>query len=253
MAMTGGSTTPNSEAQARKPRPPWRRLLPLAVLVAGVATVFALGIDDYLSFEALRDNRALLLEQVARYGILAGLAYMAVYVVVVALSLPGATFVSLAGGFLFGVTAATVYTVIGATLGATVIFLIARTAVGDALSRRAGPALRRMEDGFRDNALSYLLVLRLVPLFPFWLVNLVPALLGVRLRIYVLGTFVGIIPGTFVYCLAGQGLGSVFESGETLTLSGILTPTMIAALAGLAGLALLPVAYKRLRGRNAAR
>ena len=110
-----------------------------------------------------------------------------------------------------------------------------------------------MEDGFRDNALSYLLVLRLVPLFPFWLVNLVPALLGVRLRIYVLGTFVGIIPGTFVYCLAGQGLGSVFESGETLTLSGILTPTMIAALAGLAGLALLPVAYKRLRGRNAAR
>ena len=251
--MTGGSTTPDSEPEAQTPRPLWRRLLPLAVLAAIIATVFALGIDDYLSFEALRDNRALLLGQVAQYGILAGLAYIALYSAVVALSLPGATFMSLAGGFLFGVAAATVYTVIGATLGATVIFLVARTAVGDALYRRAGPALRRMEDGFRENALSYLLVLRLVPLFPFWLVNLVPALLGVRLGIYVLGTFVGIIPGTFVYCLAGQGLGSVFESGEAFTLSGILTPTMIAALAGLAGLALLPVAYKRLRGRNAAR
>jgi len=229
-------------------RPLWRRLVPLALLAAAIALAFALGLDDYLSFEALRANRERLLELVQRYGVVAGIGYMAVYAGVVALSLPGATFMTLAGGFMFGAALATLYTVIGATAGATVIFLIARTAAGDVLARRAGPALRRMEQGFRDNALNYLLVLRLIPLFPFWLVNLVPALLEVPLRTYVIGTFFGIIPGTFVYCLAGAGLGSVLESGAEFSLAGVLTPTMIAALAGLALLALLPIAYKRLRG-----
>jgi len=229
-------------------RPLWRRLVPLALLAAAIALAFALGLDDYLSFEALRANRERLLELVQRYGVVAGFGYMAVYAGVVALSLPGATFMTLAGGFMFGAALATLYTVIGATAGATVIFLIARTAAGDVLARRAGPALRRMEQGFRDNALNYLLVLRLIPLFPFWLVNLVPALLEVPLRTYVIGTFFGIIPGTFVYCLAGAGLGSVLESGAEFSLAGVLTPTMIAALAGLALLALLPIAYRRLRG-----
>ena len=229
-------------------RPLWRRLVPLALLAAAIALAFALGLDDYLSFEALRANRERLLELVQRYGVVAGIGYMAVYAGVVALSLPGATFMTLAGGFMFGAALATLYTVIGATAGATVIFLIARTAAGDVLARRAGPALRRMEQGFRDNALNYLLVLRLIPLFPFWLVNLVPALLEVPLRTYVIGTFFGIIPGTFVYCLAGAGLGSVLESGAEFSLAGVLTPTMIAALAGLALLALLPIAYRRLRG-----
>jgi uncharacterized membrane protein YdjX (TVP38/TMEM64 family) len=233
-------------------RPLWRRLLPAAVLVAAIAAAFALGLADYLSFETLRDNRAHLLAWVASYGIVAGLAYIAAYIVVVALSLPGAIFVSLAGGFMFGAALATVYTVVGATVGATVIFLVARSAVGDLFYEKAGSGLRRMEDGFRDNALSYLLFLRLIPLFPFWLVNLVPAFLGVSLRVYLIGTFFGIIPGTFVYCLAGAGLGSVFEAGETFSVASVLTPKMIAALVGLAVLALLPVVYKRLRGRGAA-
>jgi uncharacterized membrane protein YdjX (TVP38/TMEM64 family) len=245
--MTGDSTTSDSEGEAPPPKALWRRLLPAALLLATLALALALGADDYLSFEALRDNRALLLDHVARLGILAGLVYIAIYTVVVALSLPGATFLTLSGGFLFGAVEGAFYSVIGATFGATIIFLIARTAVGDALTKRAGPALQRMEQGFRDNALSYLLVLRLIPLFPFWLVNLVPAMLGVPLRIYVLGTFFGIMPGSFVYSLAGAGLGSVFESGEAFTLAGILTPTMIAALVGLAALSMLPVLYKRLR------
>jgi len=243
----GQDTQPPAPAA---PRPLWLRLLPVAVLAAVIVAVFALGLDDYLSFQALRDNRERLLDWVARYGVVAGLGYMAIYVAVTALSLPGATFVTLAGGFMFGAVLAAAYTVIGATAGATVIFLIARYAAGDALYRRAGPAIRRMEDGFRRNAFNYLLVLRLVPLFPFWLVNLVPALLGVRLGTYVAATFIGIIPGTFVYCLAGAGLGSVFESGESFSVRSVLTPTMVAALAGLAALSLLPVAYKRLRGRG---
>ena len=252
--MTGGSTTSSRRAAAAgtATRPLWRRLLPAAVLVAALAAALALGLDDYLSFEALRDNRAHLLAWVGRYGIVAGLAYIGVYIAVAALSLPGATFVSLAGGFTFGATLATLYTVVGATIGATVIFLVARSAVGDFFYEKAGPGLRRMEDGFRDNALSYLLVLRLIPLFPFWLVNLVPAFLGVSLRVYLIGTFFGIIPGTFVYCLAGAGLASVFEAGETFSVASVLTPKIIAALVGLAVLAVVPVVYKRLRGRGAA-
>lgn len=231
-------------------RPLWRRLLPLALLAAAIALAFAFGADDYLSFDALRAHREDLLALVARYGVLAGLGYMAVYAGVVALSLPGAIFMTLSGGFMFGAVLGTVYTVIGATVGATVIFLIARTAAGGVLARRAGPAVRRMEQGFREDALSYMLVLRLIPVFPFWLVNLAAAVLDVPPRIYVFATFVGIVPGTFVYCLAGAGLGSVLESGEAFSVRSVLTPTMIAALVGLALLSLLPVAYKRIRARR---
>ncbi|HJN20782.1 MAG: TVP38/TMEM64 family protein [Alphaproteobacteria bacterium] len=244
--MTGDSTTSYSDSEAPPPKALWRRLLPAALLLCALALALVLGIDDYLSFATLRDNHALLLKHVAQLGILAGIVYIAIYIVVVALSFPGAIFLTLSSGFLFGVVEGAFYSVIGATLGATVIFLVARTAVGDTLSRRAAPALQRMEQGFHKNALSYLLVLRLIPLFPFWLVNLVPALLGVSLRIYMLGTFFGIIPGSFVYSLTGASLGSAFESHENFTLAGILTPVMIMALVGLAALSMLPVLYKRL-------
>ena len=230
-----------------RPRPAWRRFLPLIVIVAAIALVFGLGLDDYLSFDALRDNHDRLRDFVAVHGIAAAAGYIALYTVAVALSLPGATFLTLAGGFMFGAVIGASMAVIGATAGATVIFLIAKTALGNALRDRAGASLKRTEDGFRANALNYLLVLRLIPLFPFWLVNLVPAFLGVPLRTYVLGTFIGIIPGTFVYCLAGAGLGEIFASGEEFSVKSILTPTMIGALVGLAVLAMLPIVYKRYR------
>jgi uncharacterized membrane protein YdjX (TVP38/TMEM64 family) len=230
-------------------RPAWRRFLPLAVLGTAIGIAFSLGLDDYLSFETLRDNRERLADFVGNHAIAAGATYIAVYTVVVAVSLPGATFLTLAGAFMFGAFLGTALTLVGATAGATVIFLVAKSALGNALRERAGPGLKRMEEGFRDNAFNYLLVLRLIPLFPFWLVNLVPAFLGVPLRTYVIGTFIGIIPGTFVYCLAGAGLSEIFESGEDFSAANILTPTMIAALVGLAVLALLPVIHKRYRAR----
>jgi uncharacterized membrane protein YdjX (TVP38/TMEM64 family) len=174
---------------------------------------------------------------------------MAIYAAVIALSVPGGAVLTIAGGFLFGTLPATLYVVVAATLGATILFLIARTALGDPLRARAGPWLRRMEAGFAENALSYLLVLRLIPIFPFWLVNLVPAFLGVGLGTYVLGTFFGIIPGSFVYASVGNGLGAVFDAGETPDVGIIFEPSILVPIVGLAVLALLPVAHRKFKAR----
>lgn len=231
-------------------RGPLRRLLPLAALLAALAAVLALDLHSYLSLEALRDHRVALSAFVADNRLLAILTFMALYAVAIALSVPGGLVLTVAGGFLFGALTATAYVVVAATLGATAIFLAARTALGDSLRRRAGPWLARMESGFRENAFSYLLVLRLIPIFPFFVVNLVPAFLGVGLRTYVVATFLGIIPGSYVYALVGAGLGSVFEQGGDITLGGVFTPEVIGALVGLSLLSLLPVAYKRWRGRR---
>ncbi|MEQ8355735.1 MAG: VTT domain-containing protein [Kiloniellaceae bacterium] len=175
---------------------------------------------------------------------------MLLYAAATALSLPGGLVLTVAGGFLFGVALGTAYVVVAATLGATAVFLIARSALGDLFRAKAGPFAQRMEEGFRENALSYMLMLRLIPLFPFFVVNLAPAFLGVPLRTYVAGTFFGIIPGTLVFILAGAGLGSVFDQGGGLTLEKVLTPQIITGLVGLSLLSLLPVVYKRMRARR---
>ena len=224
-----------------------RRFLPLALLLLAVVAAFGLGLDDYISFEQLERNRAQLRALVERHPLLAPLVFMLIYGAVIALSIPGGAILTMAGGFLFGVVAATCYVVLAATLGATVVFLIARTALGDSLRHKAGPAMRRMEAGFRENALSYLLFLRLIPVFPFWLVNLVPAFLGVPLRTYVVATLVGIIPGSLVYASVGNGLGAVFEAGGRPDLAIIFKPEIILPIIGLAVLAILPVAYKKIK------
>jgi uncharacterized membrane protein YdjX (TVP38/TMEM64 family) len=222
-----------------------RRVVPLAALVAAIIAVFALRLDRYLSFEQLAAHREWLLAEVGRLGILAPLLFALVYAAATGLSIPGATILTLTAGFLFGTLVGTVVVVVGATLGATIVFLVARTAFGDALRARAGPFIRKLEAGFRENALSYLLVLRLVPLFPFWLVNIVPAFLGVRLPTFVSATFVGIIPGAIVYASLGSGLGAVIERGERPDLGIIFQPRVLGPLAALALLALVPVAYKQ--------
>ncbi len=224
-----------------------KRLVPLAILLASVGAFFALGLHRYLSFETLRQHREQLLALVEQHAFLAPLVFMAVYAAVVALSVPGGAILTIAGGFMFGILAGTLYVVVAATLGATIVFLIAKTALGDTLRAKAGPRVRRMEEGFRQDALSYLLVLRLVPIFPFWLVNIVPAFLGVAVGTYVLGTFIGIIPGTFVYASVGNGLGAVFDTGETPDLGIIFKPAILLPIIGLAVLALLPIAYRKLK------
>ncbi len=236
---------------ARPSRLQVRRLAPLVLLAAALVGFFALGLQDWIDLETLRRHRLWLAAQVQDHYLLTLLAYAAIYAVAVAVSVPGATILTIAGGFLFGQLVGCAAAVVAATVGATALFLAARTALGEPLRARAGPWLRRLEQGFADNALSYLLVLRLVPLFPFFVVNLVPAFLGVRLRVFAIGTLLGIIPGTFVYASVGAGLGELFEAGGAITPADVLSPEILAALVGLALLALLPVAYKTWTRRRA--
>lgn len=229
--------------------PVLRRLLPASVLVAGLIAFFVLGGHRYLSFETLERHRESLLALVAAHPLAAPLGFAGLYAVMVAFSVPGALVLTVAAGFLFGTFLGALCSVAGATFGATAVFLVARTALGDLLRRRAGSGLARMSNGFQDNALSYLLVLRLVPLFPFWLVNLVPALLGVSLKVFILGTLIGIIPGSLVYASVGNGLGAVFEAGETEGIKhAIYAPEILLPIVGLVLLSLLPVLYKKRRG-----
>jgi len=221
-----------------------KRLLPLAVLAAVAIGVFASGLHNYLSFDALRDHRETLLSLVENYPALAPLAFIAIYAIATALSLPGGVILTITGGFLFGTWLGGLYVVLGATLGAIAIFLIAKTALGDALKSKAGPWMNKMEAGFKENELSYLLILRLVPIFPFWLVNLVPAFLGVSLSTYTIATFVGIIPGSLAYASAGNGLGAVFDQGGTPGLSVLTNPAVWGPMVALTLLALVPIAYK---------
>jgi uncharacterized membrane protein YdjX (TVP38/TMEM64 family) len=226
------------------------RLMPLLALLAGLGLFFAFGLQDRLSCAALRDNRAWLGDWVAAHQLLAIVGFMALYVAAVALSVPGAAVLTIAAGFLFGTPAATALVVAAATAGATILFLAARTAFRDLLQPRVGPWLAKLQRGFAENELNYLLFLRLVPLFPFFVVNLVPAFLGVRLRSFVIATFFGIIPGSFVFASVGAGLDSLFDAGRDCSLDNVLTPQIILALVGLALLALLPVAYKRFWARR---
>jgi uncharacterized membrane protein YdjX (TVP38/TMEM64 family) len=226
------------------------KYLPLFILVGGLIAFFATGLHHYISFDQIREHRGTLLGWVKEYGIFAGVVFGALYAVMVAFSIPGGAIATLLAGFLFGLVAGSTIVIIGATLGAVGVFLAARSALGDALRRKTGNAVRKMEEGFKENALSYLLILRLIPIFPFWLVNLVPAFLGVPLRTYVVGTFFGIIPGSIVYASVGSGLGTLFDQGKTPDLGIIFIPEILFPILGLAILACLPIIYKKWRSRS---
>lgn len=246
--MTQSDTSPAGKASVQTLL--FRRILPIASLIGGFVVFFALGLDRFVSLEALTENRETLRMLVNENGLVAILAFVLIYAVVIAFSLPGGAIMTIAGGFLFGAIGGGLVVVVGATIGATALFLIARTALGDVLRAKAVPFMSKMEDGFRSNALSYLLVLRLIPLFPFWLVNLVPAFLGVSTTTYVIGTFFGIIPGTFVYASVGNGLGALIDAGRDPDLGIIFRPEILGPLVGLAVLALLPVIYKKVQARK---
>jgi uncharacterized membrane protein YdjX (TVP38/TMEM64 family) len=226
------------------------RLIPIAVLVLGLASFFLFDLDHYISLSAFREHHEAIAAWVAGAGATAWLVYILIYALATAISVPGATILTIIGGFLFGPVAGSISTVIGATIGATGIFLAARYAFADLLHERAAGAVAKMEAGFQKNALSYLLFLRLVPVFPFWLVNLVPAFLGVPLLTYVVGTFVGIIPGSIVYVLVGDGLGLLLNKGGDIDFGIIFEPRFILPILGLAALSLVPIFYNKYRNRS---
>lgn len=214
------------------------------LLLAALAAFFALDGPRYLSLDAVKANRDALLAFADRhYAAALALAFL-VYAGATALSLPGGLAMSLAVGFVFGRWVGTLLVVVAGTVGATLVFLAARYLVADAARRRMGAVGERINAGFTRDAFAYLLFLRLVPLFPFFLVNLAPALTSVPLRTYVAATAIGIVPGTFVYVNLGQALGRI-ES-----LAGLVSRETLAAFALLGAIALLPVAWKRWkRGR----
>lgn len=240
------------------------RYAPIAVLAVLLGLILATGSHRYLTLEHLIEHRTRLADWVETNYLGAILGYAAIYVIAVAASLPGGAVLTLLGGLLFGWLVGGVVAVTSATIGAVIVFLAARTALGEVLREKAGSRLAKLADGFRRDAFNYLLFLRLVPAFPFWLVNLAPALLGVGLGTYTLATAIGIIPGTFVFAVIGSGFDSVidaqsaaFEScraaggpgaecGYSLSVSSLVTPEIIAALGLLGALSLVPVIAKRL-------
>jgi uncharacterized membrane protein YdjX (TVP38/TMEM64 family) len=228
-------------------KPTIGRFLPILLIALGAVAFILTGAHRYLSLETLREHRAAIEAFVADQFFLAILIFALAYVGVTALSLPGASIMSLAGGFLFGPIIGTAAVVAAATVGAVIIFSAARSAIGDSLRKSAGPFAAKMEEGFRENAFSYLLLLRLIPVFPFFIVNIAPALFNLRLGVYALATFIGIIPGAFAYVSAGNGLGAVLDKGGELQLAGLLTqPAVLTPIIALSVLALLPIVLKAL-------
>jgi uncharacterized membrane protein YdjX (TVP38/TMEM64 family) len=231
-----------------------KRALPLLILAAIMALGYAMGWHKYLSFKTIGVNYEYLKSVIADHFVLALAAYMAIYIAAVALSAPGGLVMTLAGGLLFGWKAGIPATVVAATIGASILFLIAKSSFGESLAAKAGPALEKFREGFNENALNYLLFLRLVPIFPF-----------------VLGTLLGIIPGTAAFSVTGAGLGSVVEAQNkvyqdcltakpanpdvacpyTIDTSALVTKELLVAFALLGVVALIPVALKYLRGAHA--
>ena len=252
--------------QAVRPLGTWiacKRFGPVTLIALVMLLVFGMGWHRELTLEnivALRDRFHTVLNE---HPVRSVLLYFAVYVCAAALSLPGGLILTVAGGLLFGWLLGAIAAVAGATVGATIIFLIARSALGEGLTTRAAPWIAKLRAGFADHALSYLLFLRLVPLFPFWLVNLVPALAGVRLLPFVGATALGIIPGSFAFAFFGSGLDSMLDAQEAthqacraagnptcafgFDVFALATPRVIAAFIILGLFALLPVVVKHVK------
>lgn len=246
---------------------PLRRLAGPLVLLAALAGGYVLGLHKYLSFAAIAENRALLSAFTSDNIILAVAAFIAIYTLAVAVSFPGASILTILAGLLFGWFTGGLAAIIAATLGATIVFQITKSSFGDIMAKKAGPFLNRISAGFADDAFNYMLFLRLVPAFPFWLVNIAPALANVKLRTFVTTTFLGIIPGTFAFASIGAGLDSILTAQQNaraqcltiklpaecpfeLSVSSLITTELLLAFAALGVVSLIPVAIKKWKSRH---
>lgn len=224
----------------------WKKWIPLFIIIVLMGIAYFSGIPEYLMFDHLKTHRENLLASIEAHPILSSILFMLLYISIVTLSLPGGAILSVVGGFLFGTLVGVILVVVSASIGATLIFLAAKTALGDVLKHKAQPFLQKMERGFKKNAANYLLFLRFIPVFPFWLVNIAPAFFQVRLWTYVWTTCIGIIPGSYIYTQAGTGLGAIFDTGEAFTVGAIFNIQMRIALIVLGVFALIPIFVKPL-------
>jgi len=246
--MTDAPTNADTDKQTSA----FVKRLPL-IVIAIVAILGAVFLRDYLTFDALSENRETLLAFRDANYLLTALVFIAAYVVIVAFSLPGATIATLTGGFLFATFPGALFNITGATIGATVIFLAARWGFGEKLGAKlegADGIVKKIKDGIDENQWSMLFLIRLVPAVPFFMANLIPSFLEVPTRRFVISTFFGIMPGAVVFTSVGAGLGEVFERGETPNLGIIFEPFIIGPIIGLCVLAALPIVIKALRGKK---
>lgn len=263
MPAMAAPQNPSEDAASRRSAV---RFVPVALMALAAGGVLIMGWHRYLSLESLVQHRVTLDDFVGHHRLAAVASYVGVYAAAVAMSFPGAALLTIAGGILFGCWLGAALATVGAVAGATAVFLIASSAIGGALARRAGPLAERLASGFRDNAFSYLLFMRLVPVFPFWLVNLVAAVVGVRLSTFAVATLIGIIPGTIAYALLGAGLdsavvaqrdtyGSCLASGRPdcrldFDIGAALTPQLLSALVVLGIISLAPAIVRHVRQRR---
>lgn len=241
---------------------------PLIALIAIMIVAYSLGWHKYLSIQNLAENKEYFSKFVRENWLNAVLAYAGIYALTTTLSLPVGSILTVIGGFLFGWLTAGLITIVSATIGATLVFTVAKSTLGEFLRQKAGPFVQKLTAGFNDDAFGYLMFLRLVPVFPFWLVNIAPALFGVKMRTFLITTFLGIIPGTFAIALLGSGLGSVIDQQQAMydacvaqkgadacvfdiSVGALITPQLLAAFAALGVVALIPVAIKRWKAHNA--
>lgn len=239
--------TAQTEATTRRG---WLKYAPIA-LIAATAAVGAVTLGDTISFDTLRENRELLLAYRDTHYVAMAAGFVTIYILIVALSLPGAAVASVTGGFLFGLAAGTMFNVAAATVGAAAIFLAARWGLGTSMAARLDASegkIKTLKTKLHDNEISVLFLLRLVPVVPFFVANLLPALVGVRFSNFLWTTALGIIPGAIVFTWIGVGVGAVFERGGSPDLSLIWEPYIIGPILGLAALAALPIVIKSLRG-----
>ncbi len=244
--------TQTPDTVGKPPKRGFLRHLPL-LLILVVAVLGALTLSDYLNFETLRDNRETLLAFRDQHYLALVVVFVAIYVLIVSFSLPGAAVASVTGGFLFGLATGTALNIVAATIGASIIFLAARWGLGASMTAKleaSDGTLKKIKDGLRANEISVLFLLRLVPVVPFFVANLLPAMVGVKFRNFILTTALGIIPGALVFTWIGVGVGEVFARGETPDLSLLWEPYVLGPILGLCVLAALPIVVNALKGRK---
>lgn len=231
----------------------FKRYLPLFLLAIVLAIILFSGFTKYLGLSTLKENGVELSAFVDRHAVLALVLYVAIYALATAVSIPGAAILTLGGGYLFGTWVGGAATVIGATIGAVIIFYAVRTSLGASLRARAeasGGRLKAVIDGVRDGAFGYILTLRLIPIAPFWLVNVAAAIAHAPFGAYTLATVIGIIPGTFIYCGIGAGIGDVLARDEAPDLGIVFEPQVFLPLLALGLLTLGATLYQRRAARN---
>ena len=256
MSQEAAVTGMDEQTDQRPRKSQIARFAPIAVILFGLAFGYTMGWHEFLSLDYLVQSRDMLKHMVAAHYLSAVFGFIAVYALATAFSFPAASILTIFAGFLFGWFIGGSAAIVGATIGATAIFIAARTAFGDFLKEKVGGKVAKLAKGFEEDAFSYLFVLRLAPIFPFFVMNIAPALFNVPLRTYIIATFLGIIPGGMAYAYLGQGLDSVIvaaaEAGREVTIKDIVTTEIVVAFAALALVAAIPTIVKKIRGNKLA-